>query len=231
MQRSINNYYKYPRTPHFPWSPGYVKEDDVVISESDLEKWEGVDVVLTEKLDGENTTMYSDYIHARSLDSKHHPSRSWVKKLHSEIAHKIPNGWRICGENLYAKHSIFYTNLPSYFIVFSIWNEKNRCISWNETKDWCGMLGLEHVPELWCGRFNARFLKIFWNGISKYDAYKDETKKADTIAEGYVVRVQREFDYEDFSSCCGKFVRGDHVQTNEHWMHTRIVPNLLCDNS
>lgn len=41
-------------------------------------------VVITEKMDGENTTLYRDGLHARSLDSRHHPSRNWVK----------PNGLR-----------------------------------------------------------------------------------------------------------------------------------------
>lgn len=68
--------------------------------------------------------------HARSVDSRHHISRDWLAQFHSSIAYNIPEGWRICGEYLYAKHSIFYENLPSYFLGFSIWNEKkmNACL-------------------------------------------------------------------------------------------------------
>ena len=110
-------YYKYPRTPHLPWSQG-ASADDSLLKDSKL--FEGQEVVITEKMDGENTTMYPDHIHARSIDSRHHPSRTWVKSLHGSIAHLIPQGWRLCGENLYAQHSIAYEGLKSYFYLFSV---------------------------------------------------------------------------------------------------------------
>jgi RNA ligase len=106
--------YKYPRTPHLSFSPG-VSEDDIQLNSNQI--FANSDIVITEKLDGENTTFYPDYLHARSLDSRHHPSRTWVKALHASIAHNIPLGWPICGENLYARHSIAYKNLKSYFFL------------------------------------------------------------------------------------------------------------------
>ena len=47
---------KYPRTPHLPWSSGRTKDDIALDSVQHLEQWK--DVVVTEKLDGENTTEY-----------------------------------------------------------------------------------------------------------------------------------------------------------------------------
>lgn len=44
-------YYKYPRTYHLPWSPG-VSEDDKTIS--DISIFRDSEVVVSEKLDGEN---------------------------------------------------------------------------------------------------------------------------------------------------------------------------------
>lgn len=57
---------KYPRIPHLPWSPGRLEDDIALDSIEHLERLE--DVVVTEKLDGENTTLYHDYLHARSVD-------------------------------------------------------------------------------------------------------------------------------------------------------------------
>jgi hypothetical protein len=102
------NAIKYPRTPHLPWSPGASSDDVFLI---DTQMFMGKSVVITEKMDGENTTLYPDHLHARSLDSRHHPSRTWVKQWHQTLAHDIPQGWRICGENLYAQHSVSYTQL------------------------------------------------------------------------------------------------------------------------
>ena len=84
------------------------------------------------------TTIYRDGSHARSLDSKNHVSRDWIKSLQSRIAFDIPDGWRLCGENLFARHSISYTNLDGYFYLFSIWDDSNNCLSWDDTTMWAG---------------------------------------------------------------------------------------------
>ena len=143
---------KYPRTPHLPWSPGATADDTHT---PNTHHFDGQEIVVTEKMDGENTTMYRDAIHARSVDSRHHPSRDWVKKLHAELGHQIPIGWRICGENLYAKHSIAYTSPESCFYLFSIWDEKNVCLSWVETIEWAAMLDLPTPPALYDGLWDA----------------------------------------------------------------------------
>lgn len=133
-------YYKYPRTLHLPWSEGLSPDD---IRAVDCSHFVGKEVVVTEKVDGECTTMYCDHIHARSIDSKHHPSRTWVKTLHGSIKHEIPEGFRVCGENVYARHSIEYDNLPSYFLVFGIYSPNNTCLSWDDTKEFASLLGLQ----------------------------------------------------------------------------------------
>lgn len=107
----FTKYVKYPRTWHLPWSPG-TTSDDRVLPSTDL--FAGRRVVVTVKMDGENTTMYSDSMHARSLDSRNDETRHWVLNYHSQVAWQIPEGWRVCGENLFAKHSIAYRGLPSY---------------------------------------------------------------------------------------------------------------------
>lgn len=203
-------YRKYPRTPHLPWSPGATSDDAWCPSFEALER--GL-IVVTEKMDGENTTMYRDHMHARSIDSKHHPSRSWVKSLHQAIAYQIPEGWRICGENLYARHSIAYNDLKSYFMMFSIWDDKNTCLSWDETLEWAALLGLETPPVLYYGPWDERMLRAI--------------KLDEAQQEGYVVRTARAFPYAEFSTHVAKWVRADHVQTDEHWMFAQLVPNAL----
>lgn len=204
---------KYPRTYHFPWSPGLINDDRML---ADLSHFQGEQVISTVKMDGENTTFYSDYLHARSTDYEAHPSRTWIKALHGRIAHDIPKGWRICGENLFAKHSIAYQNLSDYFLVFSVWNDKNICQSWDETKEWAELLGLKTVPVLYEGLWDEEKIRGLYQ----------ETHNGDTC-EGYVVRVRREFHYREFRNVVGKYVRKAHVQTNDHWMRQAVVPNKI----
>jgi RNA ligase len=213
----FTNRVKYPRTYHLPWSPGTTDDDRVI---DDLKGFEGERVIVTVKMDGENTTMYRDYLHARSLDYDHHPSRSWVRALHGRIAHEIPEGWRLCGENLYAKHSIKYEHLADYFLLFSIWNDKNVCLSWDETCEWAELLGLQMVPMLYMGLWDEESVRI--SNISHDGA---------DPCEGYVVRVARELHYREFRRAVAKYVRKDHVQTHGHWMRTAFERNGLAQGS
>jgi len=203
--------YKYPRTPHLPWSEGRSSDDIGLFS---LSIFEGKQVIVTEKMDGECTTMGQSYVHARSVDSKHHPSRNWVKALQSQVGHQIPEGWRICGENLYAQHSIFYPSLPSYFMMFSIWDENNMCLSWEQTLEWAELLELEVPPVLFQGLWDEKAIQEL--------SFSRET------SEGYVVRSAGSFAYEDFGKNVAKMVRKGHVQTDKHWMHQSVVPNGLA---
>lgn len=205
-------YIKYPRTKHLPWSEGMTSDDKVF---DDCSVFEGKEVIVTEKMDGENTTIYPDYIHARSIDGRNHWSRSWVKNLHAKIAKDIPEGFRICGENLYAKHSLEYKNLRSFFYCFSIWDERNVCLSYDDTKQWCDMIGLEMPDVLYRGIWDEEKIK------SLYTPEDRENK------EGYVVRLSDEFPYSKFSKSIAKFVRKEHVGTSHHWFFTATEINEL----
>lgn len=206
-------YQKYPRTKHVPHSPGTQSDDRLL---DNLDHLLGREVVITEKLDGENTSLYRDHSHARSLDSQHHESRNWVKQFHGRIAHEIPPGWRICGENMYAKHSIFYEDLKSYFYGFSIWSDSNVCLNWSSTLLFFELFGIAPVPTLYSGPLSLAVLADI------------ESKLDTTKQEGYVIRLAGEIRYVDFGASFAKWVRPKHVATSKHWMQEAIVPNKLA---
>ena len=207
---------KYPRTYHLPWSPGATADDRTIKDPTDM-FW-GAEVVVTEKMDGECTTMYQDYLHARALDYAPHPSRDRVRALHGAIAHDIPEGWRICGENVYAVHSIAYSELPAHFLVFSIWNDRNECLPWGETGLWAKLLGLHTVPVLYQGPWDEGAVRAL-DGAAKSQLGGDR--------EGYVVRLADGFHYRAFRRSVAKYVRKGHVQTDDHWKSQAVVPNKL----
>lgn len=203
---------KYPRTYHLPWSPGLTSDDRQM---TDLSQLEGHEVVVTLKMDGEQTTVYSDgYCHARSIDSGSHESRHWVKALAGRVGPQLPSGWRICGENLWAKHSIHYKDLPDYFLMFSIWNGLT-CLSWQETEEWAALLGLHTVQTLAFGKYKAEP----WPHWENWEKLGNE---------GYVVRRADAFHYRDFRYKVGKYVRAQHVHTHGHWMRERIIRNEVA---
>ncbi|MFJ5233109.1 RNA ligase family protein [Kitasatospora sp. NPDC088391] len=204
----------YPRTPHLPWSPGAAADD---LRSGDLSGLAGAEVVVTEKLDGENTTLYADGLHARSLDSGHHPSRAWVKGLQGRIGAGVPAGWRICGENLFARHSLAYTDLDSWFYGFSVWTAEDRCLDWDATVRFLRRLGVPAPRVLWRGRYQERAIRAL-----KLDPERQE---------GYVVRTVAGFDRAEFGRRVAKWVRPHHVRTDTHWMHAAVVENGLGPNS
>ncbi len=211
----FTNQVKYPRTHHLAWSDGVNSDDRVIYS---MDAFIGQRVIVTEKMDGENTSMYSDYFHARSIDGRSHPSRDWAKQFWSQIMGDIPEGWRVCGENLYAKHSIHYDNLPTYFMGFSIWDEKNTCLDWDSTLEWFNLLGVTPVPVLYDGIYDESLIKSLHTG------------KDWGTSEGYVLRLADNIAYADFRTKVGKFVRKGHVQTAKHWMYGQAVEKNLIGN-
>lgn len=204
MLHLYRTWIKHPRTHHLPWSECVSSDDKIIM---DLSLLMSGPIVVTTKMDGEQTTMYRDHIHARSVDGGGHPSRDWVKNLWSQISFNIPPGWRVCGENLYAQHSIPYSDLPSWFMVHSIWNEMNVCLSWEDTLEWAQLLGLEVVPTVYSGPWDEAAIKACW------------TPGDWETMEGYVVRSSCEFPFSEFRYRVAKFVRPNHVQTTKHWMH------------
>jgi len=209
------NYIKYPRTLHLPWSEGISNDDKVL---KNTKNFDGKRVIISVKMDGENTSLYKNHYHARSIDSQHHPSQSWLKNFHAQIRYKFPRNWRICGENLYAKHEIHYHNLKNYFLVFSIWNHKNICISWDHTKKVAEYLGLDLVPVLYDGLWDPKVAESIYN-----DMYLNDE------CEGYVVRLYKEFHYDNFAESCAKFVAFKFKDKigDEHWRTKPIIKNEI----
>jgi len=204
---------KYPRTLHHPTSPGVQSDDKIA---PDLSAFNGAEVVITEKMDGENTTLYSDGFHARSLDSGRHPARDWLARFHAERGYLIPPGWRVCGENVYAQHSVRYDDLPAYFLGFSVWDEDGLCQSWDDTMVYLAEWQISPVKELWRGIYSDV-------AVARVSAALD----ADTT-EGWVMRLAGAFPAEAFGRSVVKWVRKGHVQPDaQHWSKAPMTPNGL----
>lgn len=211
----VRMYYKYPRTYHLPWSPG-MNDDDR--QHSNMSIFEGQRVIVTEKMDGENTTAYPNgYVHARSIDGRGHITREWVKNYLASRSYELPETYRMCGENLFAVHSIKYEDLKSFYYLFSIWN-LDECLSWDETVEWAQLLEVNTVPVLYDGIYDEKIIRSFND--------RDWSKH-----EGYVLRLANSFKMREFRNSVAKYVRKGHVQTTKHWMfgHNTYKINGLAE--
>lgn len=213
--------HKYFKTYHLPQTMA-ATHDDKILTNSQVQEWfiPMEDAYASIKFDGENTTIGRGFSHARSLDSRDHWSRHHIKRLAATLYRDIEPGWRICGENLLATHSIHYSNLESFFAVFSVWDETNTRLSLDEMKDYCDCLDLWMAPVLARGPFKDIDFKNHFG----LDFDKDE---------GYVTSNAGRFHYSEAQKNIAKVVRPNHVQTDEHWTtipERYAVKNKLIGN-
>lgn len=203
-------YVKHPRTYHLPFSPKVLTDDlgDDKVMES-LERFEGQRVIVTVKMDGGQNTLYHDYLHARTTNFKSDSTMHWLQNWHAKFCYDIPEGYRINVENLYVAHDIRYTHLPAYALAWMMWDDKNYCLSWDETMEWFGLFdhslqqagsSLAAVPVLYDGVWDEEVIKNLYKPTHNDDPM-----------EGFVVRLADKFHYKDFRHCVGKYVRAEHT--------------------
>ena len=206
---------KYPRTYHLPYSPGATK-DDKKLQGDWFENYIGSEIVITEKLDGENIHMTQKDCYARSDGA---PTRSpWSRNiwdpsdgLYWKIRIYISDNETLFGENLYGEHSIHYNNLDQYFHLFAVNNGKDW-YDWDAVKLFADVINVPYVPELWRGSvYSEDELKKLVEKYTSMPSLYGEQRG------GVVVRLAGSFKIEDFSKYVCKWVRPNHVQTDDHW--------------
>ena len=201
---------KYNKTYHLPWSNP--SSDDKIAD--DITCLIGREIVITEKLDGENTGMKNEGVYARSHGT--FTTSAWsreVRQLHlMKVKDNLDENTFIFGDNMEGIHSIEYTNLDSYFYMFGI-RDNLVWLSWDEIEEYSYLLGIPTVPVLFRGIVNSeKELRDLVEGLVKYQS------KLGGDIEGVVVRISDRFDDDDFKKSLQKWVRKNHVKTiDKHW--------------
>jgi hypothetical protein len=201
---------KYNRTYHLPWSPGTTSDDRI---SDDVDTLLGTEIVITEKLDGENAGMTDEGVYARSHAT--FTTSAWsreVRQLHKmKVEDMLGEGVFLFGENMEGIHSIEYTNLESYFYIFGV-RDNEIWIPWEKVEEYSYLLDIPTVPVLFKGVVNStkELQHIVEDLVSK-------PSKLGGKREGIVVRTAGMFHNDDFVDNVMKWVRKDHVSTDVHW--------------
>ena len=198
---------KYPRTYHFPFSEGATNDDRIQA------QWQGIlqhELVLTEKLDGENSCIKSNGVYARSHGAvNRNPWASPVWDIWERVGHTLGD-LHIFGENMYAIHSLEYPDLEHYFYVFAI-RDGETWLRWDEVLEYAQLLDLPVVPVLHRGHVNEKGLKTL------IEQQQCNGSRLGGSSEGVVCRVAAAFPEAAFADSVLKYVRKNHVQTDAHW--------------
>ena len=200
---------KYNRSLHVPGSPGTTSDDRIAESVDTLLNQY---VIISEKLDGSNTGLTKPGVYGRSHAA--FTTNPWdvkVRELHSLLKHSIDEDLYLFGEGMEAIHSIEYENLTSVFYLFGA-RYHNIWSSWDDVELYAGILNIPTVPVLFRGIFqtkeelNKKILELV-----------EEPSALGGQREGIVIRLAREFTDDEFSTSLMKWVRKNHVKTDEHW--------------
>lgn len=250
----MNESRKYCRSLHAQISLGTTSDDRFMPKGYVKSFAEKEDLVLTEKLDGQNNCFNKNGVFARSHTAPTvHP---WDKPMRErwELIKNDLNDLEIFGENMYGIHSIAYNNLESFFYVFAV-REGDRWLSWEEVKFYAAMLDFPVVPEIpvtqKLGDFldenkdeNVALEKWLKSNLGMTWEQSVETEgllggydpiSGNACSEGFVIRNKAGFatnngdlpvENNEFDNLF-KLVRASHVQTDVHWTKTWKPAKLI----
>lgn len=204
---------KYPRSYHLDFSPGATNDDRIA---DNIDSLIGTHIIISEKIDGENTGMNNDGVYARSHAT--FTTSAWsreVRQIHNQkVSGNLEEGVYIFGENTEGIHSIEYTNMSSYFYIFGV-RDNDTWLSWDKVEEYSYLLDIPTVPILYNGTINSK--KELTDIIKRI---MSEPSELGGVREGVVIRKYKQFHNDDFSSSLQKWVRKDHVTTTTHWTRT-----------
>lgn len=206
----------------------------------DIDHFIDMPLAVMIKMDGSNAMLVRDYdepVRARNGKHADHESFDMLKHEYWErdVFDAIPEHIQVFGENMYAKHSIHYgcpfdgcngcedraASVQDVFLVFGAYDTRyDLWLSWPEVFNLSREIGFEMAPTV---RTDVSFESI-------QDLKSLQTMADDLIEsghEGIIVRSFYPFHYGQFDRLLGKYVRPNHVTTDDHWMHRPTIRNKV----
>src|SRR5579885_2914627 len=131
----MSSIYKYPRTHHIAGSGLQRGDEDLRVVP--FKEFAGRYLVIEEKMDGANSAVSFSAAGQLQLQSRGHYLsggareqqfdlfKRWAGRYTGELWEILGDRHVMYGEWLYAKHTIFYTDLPHYFMEFDILDKRS----------------------------------------------------------------------------------------------------------
>ncbi len=211
-------FFRFPHTPHLAWLGAGEPRDDKVLSASEVQELLADEVVIEEKLDGANLgiSLAGDgELRAQNRGQYLRPpytgqfSRlaTWLPAHAPILRDVLAPGRIVFGEWCAARHSLDYTALPDWWLVFDIYERATGRFWCSERRNALATaIGVPTVPELGRGHYTRRQLEhLLDTSRSRY---------RDGPMEGLVARKQ---DAQHLIARA-KLVRPDFTQAiDQHW--------------
>lgn len=250
--------YKYPRTYHLDGSG--IQRGDEDLSVISMAILAGRHVVVEEKMDGANSAISFEadgrlllqsrghYLTGGPREKQFHLFKTWASRYTSELWAVLGARYILYGEWLYAKHTVFYTDLPHYFLEFDIYDKdtgvflsterRKRFLtalpfvvsvkvlsegSINSAEQLLQMLGPSHfISEQHLESLRAACRE---KGLDAAQVLKETDTSG--LMEGLYVKVEEEGIVQERY----KYVRRGFLQSvfdsESHWLDRPLLPNCL----
>ena len=228
-----DGFFRFPHTPHLTWLGQAEPRDDKVLSPEEAADLLSGGVVLEEKVDGANLgfSLSADgelraqnrgqYL-AEPLGGQFARLPAWLALHGSGIGDALlehtDQPLMLFGEWCAARHSMDYTRLPDWFLLFDVLEAATGRF-WSSTRRdaLAARLNLSTTPQLARGRFKLSEL------TARLDTWPSRFR--DGPLEGIVVRRES----AQWCERRAKLVRSDFTQAiGEHWRHRRLEWNRLA---
>jgi RNA ligase len=199
------------------WPSDGTTRDDVVVPPHSRDQWLHQYVVVEEKLDGANTTLWRDKdgqirVAARggadAMDRSRQLGRlrAYAAERHESVGALAGDGWVLYGEWLWLTHTVHYDRLPDWLIALDLWCPESGFSSVAQRNDRCLSAGVQIPPRLFAGILGSAERLLSLLGPSAYSS-------SDPV-EGVVLRR------EDGQRC--KILRPGFVRrSDEDWRMSR----------
>jgi ATP-dependent RNA circularization protein (DNA/RNA ligase family) len=229
----MTDFFRFPQTPHLAWLGGVEPRDDKLLSAAEAVDLLSAEVVLEEKVDGANLGFSlnaegdlraqnrGQYM-AEPQSGQFARLPQWLSihggGIGDVLLEHADRGLMLFGEWCAARHSLDYTRLPDWFLLFDVLETKTSRF-WSSTRrDALALqLGLATTPRLASGRFKLAEL------AAKVDSWPSRFR--DGPLEGIVVRRES----AEWCESRAKLVRADFTQAiGEHWRNRHIEWNRLA---
>ncbi len=255
---------KYPRTHHLAGSA--LQSGDQDLGQIPFADIQGRYIVVEEKIDGANcgiSFLSQEYL---LLQSRGHELgggprerqfdifKSWANAHKSALWDLLGTRYIMYGEWMHAKHSVFYDQLPHWFMEFDIFDkEGNFFLSTNRRHEMlgcCSGVNIEPVATLGEGTsFDAKgLIELLDKSVYKSVDWRDNLAQAAAAAGLDSAQVEQQTDMSDLAEGLYikveqgdrtivrlKWVRRSFVSliqdSDEHWMNRPIVANKLREDA
>lgn len=218
-------HFKFPRTEHLYYTGSNIR-DDLVLPIEKVTEILSKHLIIEEKIDGANLGIYmingsiTFQNRGKTLltDKQFESLHSWYEQNKFDIHDILSKGnYIIYGEWIYATHSIHYTKLPGYFIVFDIYDRHiEKFLSRERVNNLIKETNLPLINLMTSGNFSLQDLILLLDGKSSY---------CNGSIEGIYIRTEE----NGYLTSRSKIVRSEFINNiNEHWSSHKLIVNSIA---